>query len=345
MTEKNIMKIYILGPVITNEYWGGVASFDEGLAEAFRDMGHDVIVISTQCGEIPLRKDLSIKLVKSHQINCLIKKDTPDVVIASLSYGRFLAQTMYAKKIYFLHGFFNFSSYGIVKTLLAVCYQKWMCLCADEVISNSWFTSAINYKFWKIKSDKVTWLGVNNEYCYQVAKMEKIRNANNGRILFAGRLVKGKMVDRIIQAFSMLEDKENRNELVIAGDGPLRKELEEIGKRKKCNVRFWGKVEHSKMYECYNTAEIFISLNETEPFGLTYIEALMAGCKIVCPKTGGQIEVLCNYPERVAFVDHNSEKEIAKGIEMMLNKQIEDVESRKLIDEFSYRRMIPIILQ
>ena len=57
------MKVCILGPVTTNRYWGGVASFDEGLAEAILQKGHDVTVISTLWGETPLKSSVPIDLV------------------------------------------------------------------------------------------------------------------------------------------------------------------------------------------------------------------------------------------------------------------------------------------
>lgn len=40
------MKVVILGPVITSETSGGVAVFDEGLYDGFKNNGHDASVIS-----------------------------------------------------------------------------------------------------------------------------------------------------------------------------------------------------------------------------------------------------------------------------------------------------------
>lgn len=339
------MKVCILGPVTTNRYWGGVASFDEGIAEAFLQKDHDVTVVSTQYGETPLKSNLPIELVKGSGVLKVIKKIEPDVVIASLNYGKYFRGITGAKKIYFLHGFFNIASYGVVKTLLAVCYQKWMCSLADEVVANSYFTSALNKKFWNIESDKVAWLGADNEYISCVRKNSIIKNAGNGKVLFAGRLVKGKGVDTIINAFSHLENSEGKYTLVIAGDGPLKLELEKLAASKGVKVEFLGKVDHSEMYKKYSDAEIFISLNETEPFGITYVEALLSGCKIVCPKTGGQVEFLCDYPDKVRFVDSHSQDAIAAAIKYLLETPAEQIDSGHLIDKFSYKNTTSVILQ
>ena len=334
------MKVCILGPVTTNRYWGGVASFDEGLAEAILQKGHDVTVVSTQQGETPLKSNVPIELAKGSGVLKAIKKIEPDVVIASLDYGKYFHGITGAKKIYFLHGFFNIASYGVVKTLLAVCYQKWMCSLADEVVANSYFTSALNKKFWNIESDKVAWLGADNEYIRCVRKNSIIKNAENGKVLFAGRLVKGKGVDTIINAFSHLENSEGKYTLVIAGDGPLKPELEKLAASKGVKVEFLGKVDHSEMYKKYSDAEIFISLNEAESFGITYVEALLSGCKIVCPKTGGQVEFLCDYPDRVRFVDIRDESAIGGALNKLFNTRVEALRSDKVADEFNYLKTV-----
>lgn len=338
------MKVCILGPVTTECYWGGVASFDEGLAEAFLNKGYDVTVVSVQQGETPLKSSVPVEITTGSGILKVIKKIKPEVVIASLNYGKYFRGITDARKIYFLHGFFNLASYGCVKTLLAVCYQKWMCSLADEVVANSYFTSALNKKFWNIESDKVAWLGVDNEYIGCVNKNSIIENAGNGKVLFAGRLVKGKGVDTIINAFSYLENKEEKYTLVIAGDGPLKPELEKLAKSKNVRADFIGKVEHSEMYKRYSDAEIFISLNETEPFGITYVEALLAGCKIVCPKTGGQVEFLCNYSDRVRFVNAQDGESIGRALLELLSKKTEMLKSAELTSKFNYEQTADMLL-
>lgn len=339
------MKVCILGPVTTNKYWGGVATFDEALAEAFIEDGHDAVILSTQAGEDANKKNLPIRILKSGQLVTAVQKIAPDVVIASLNYGRFFPKIKGSRKIYFLHGFFNFASYGAVKTLLAVCYQKWMCSHADEIVSNSYFTSALNYKFWKIKSNKVAWLGVDSDYIHRVNQKETIVNTNNGKVLFAGRLVKGKGVDTIINAFAQLENSTGKYTLVIAGDGPLRSDLEELARSRGVNACFLGKVEHSKMYELYCDSEVFISLNETEPFGITYVEALLSWCKIICPKTGGQVEFLCDYTDRVRFVEPYEEKDISVGIQTLFNRSTQAVKSEILTEKFSYKNAVNLLLK
>ena len=65
--------------------------------------------------------------------------------------------------------------------------------------------------------------------------------------------------------------------------------------------------------------QIFVSLNPSEPFGITFAEALLSECKIVCPTTGGQVEYLQGLDESVSFVNGESVADIAYGIEKLLS--------------------------
>ena len=97
------------------------------------------------------------------------------------------------------------------------------------------------------------------------------------------------------------------------------------------------------MYELYCDSEIFISLNETESFGITYLEALLSGCKIVCPKTGGQVEFLCDYTDRVRFVDQDSIQDISLAIANLMGKKIDLLDSKNLTEKFSYNNIARLL--
>lgn len=339
------MNICILGPVLTNKYMGGVATFDEGLAAAFIESGYNTVILSKQTHEEIQNKTLSIDVLPENKILYGLKKRNPDIIIASLEYGKYFTKINDVKKVYFLHGFFNFSSYGYLKTIIGAQLQKRFCKRSDLVISNSYFTSALNYKFWNIKSDQVAWLGVDKEFSEKALMSPSLKNANNGKILFAGRLVKGKRVDVLIEAFTQLYKKNSKLSLIVAGDGPLKEKFENQAKQKKINIQFLGQVKHSEMFSIYRDSEIFISLNETEPFGLTFIEALMCGCKIICPKTGGQVEFLCDYPDRVKFANLNDTESISNSIEELLEREVLPIDTSKIAEKFNYNNVVNTIVK
>ena len=97
-----------------------------------------------------------------------------------------------------------------------------------------------------------------------------------------------------------------------------------------------GKVSHDEIYKLYLESEVFISLGEAEAFGLTFIESLVSNCKILCPNTGGQVEFLSLYSDRVKFVNPLDMMDIADGIYNLLNLNIEPIDVDKVISQFNY---------
>lgn len=69
--------------------------------------------------------------------------------------------------------------------------------------------------------------------------------------------------------------------LIIAGDGPLRKKLEE--EADDLPVRFLGRVPHSQVASLYRACDVCATNSVHETFGLTVIESLACGCPMVMP--------------------------------------------------------------
>jgi glycosyltransferase involved in cell wall biosynthesis len=335
------MKIAILGPVVTDKYFGGVATFDEALAEGFIELGHRVKIYTSQQGSISNRR-LDIKQLKKTEIAGEVNREKTDLTIASLQSGTLLKKINTGRKIYFLHGFFNVQSYGIAKTLAATVLTKQMTGYADCVIANSNLTAAVNQRIWNISVDGVAHLGVDEEFIRKVTPTAERNPEELKRILFVGRLAVSKHVERVIGAVALLD--QSSYELVLAGDGPERERLQKTANDLKVNAKFLGRVEHDKVAELYKRCGTFISLSESEPYGLTYAEALVAGCKIVCPVTGGQVEFLMDYPDRVSFVDVLGNQSIAEGIKKCLNTGNVSV-NEELLQKFRYLETAKRILE
>ena len=103
--------------------------------------------------------------------------------------------------------------------------------------------------------------------------------------LYVGRLVKIKNVDIIIRAFSQLD--QNRNILIIVGDGPESILLKELAKKLSVNILFTGRLEGDDLNVWYNIAHCFVLASYQEPFGAVTNEALLAGCiALVSNKAG-----------------------------------------------------------
>lgn len=318
------MKVCVLGPITTKSYYGGVAVFDEQLALGFYRLGHSVCIVTYQSDASgdDLFGCIPINVIHSkRKCSKWLEQEKPDLIIGSLDYPKLLDRkaTSNGKVAYFLHGFFTRSYYGAIKSQLAPLYQKYLIRNADYVFANSDFTRMINREFFGINADEVFRLGVSEDFFDEIKNISTTEK-EKGTILYAGRLVSAKGVDRLIEAVKIMGENGVDYKLLIAGEGPDKEVLEKYSKEKKLKVEFLGMVNHEQISKLYRKAEVFVSLNPSEPFGITFAEALLSECKIVCPTTGGQVEYLQGLDESVSFVNGESVADIAYGIEKLLSQ-------------------------
>lgn len=108
-------------------------------------------------------------------------------------------------------------------------------------------------------------------------------DANRSGLLFVGRLVQSKGVDRLIAAMPAILAQQAQAILTIAGDGPELSRLQsmaaalQLGDR----VRFLGAVPNPELPQLYRRAAVFVSPSLSEGFGLTLAEALACECAVV----------------------------------------------------------------
>lgn len=102
--------------------------------------------------------------------------------------------------------------------------------------------------------------------------------------LIAGRMVEGKLFDLAIDAFSQVV-KDNDACLIIAGDGPLKKDLvrqvQSLGLIRQ--VDFLGWVPPDKMPDVYHAADCLLLTSVSETFAYPIAEAWMCGKPCIAP--------------------------------------------------------------
>lgn len=108
------------------------------------------------------------------------------------------------------------------------------------------------------------------------------RCAPNGEFLvgYVGRLAPEKQVGRLIELTAT-----QNTRLVIAGDGPDRKELEASFRNHP--VTFLGRVEGEQLASTYAAMDVFVHCGTEETFGQTLQEAHATGVPVVAPNRGG----------------------------------------------------------
>ncbi len=137
----------------------------------------------------------------------------------------------------------------------------------------------------------------------------------DGKMLFfVGRHTHQKGIDHLIYAMDDL--RRDDVTLVIGGSGHLTDRLKrfvsllDLDER----VRFVGYVPEAELGDYYASADLFVSPSLSEPFGITIVESLSVGTRVVACESGAA-EVL---PEDCIVEVEPSGRSIARGIERAL---------------------------
>lgn len=107
-------------------------------------------------------------------------------------------------------------------------------------------------------------------------------------VLYVGRLAVEKGVTHLLAALTRLPELE----VVIAGEGPLREQLEEQARSLPRPPRFVGRLGHDELPSLVNRARLQAVPSSSEPFGMVVIEAMACGTPVVASRVGGIPEIL-----------------------------------------------------
>lgn len=112
---------------------------------------------------------------------------------------------------------------------------------------------------------------------------------------FVGRLVSDKGVETALAAARLLRERGYDLPFYIAGDGPLRAELEECAKSGGLggNVRFTGNLSPSELAALLNTVKYLVIPSVwAEPFGIVALEGIACGCIPIGTNQGGLVDAI-----------------------------------------------------
>ncbi len=104
-----------------------------------------------------------------------------------------------------------------------------------------------------------------------------------------GRLIEGKGMHQLIDAFKELLSIHASAQLRIIGDGPerenLQKQINQYSLQDK--ITLLGTLSRAQIIEQFAKAHAFVLLSHSETFGLSYIEAMASGLPVVATNCGG----------------------------------------------------------
>jgi colanic acid/amylovoran biosynthesis glycosyltransferase len=119
-------------------------------------------------------------------------------------------------------------------------------------------------------------------------------------VLFVASLHEGKGCEYVIRAMAKLQSELPEAELVVIGDGPLRKSLEEMARKSLRRYKFLGIQSPEVVRQWMNRAKVFSVASVPagsgwmEAFGLVYTEAQAMGLPVVSFASGGVPEAIAD---------------------------------------------------
>lgn len=109
------------------------------------------------------------------------------------------------------------------------------------------------------------------------------------QLITVGRLVWQKGLDHLLYAMKQVVANRPQTHLLIAGDGPLRLELEKLVNNLGLthNVTISGTLSHAEIAQCLNDSRIFVLSSVTEGLPKAMLEAMSCGTPVVVTDVGG----------------------------------------------------------
>ncbi|MBE7554142.1 MAG: glycosyltransferase family 4 protein [Anaerolineales bacterium] len=146
------------------------------------------------------------------------------------------------------------------------------------------------------------------------------RGWDNDLVLISvGRLAKEKNFETLLVAAAEVMRKRNQVRLVLIGDGPERKALEELAGDLGIapRVEFAGRVEFAEIPAYLRAADVFCFASVTETQGLVTMEAMAAGLPIVAVDATGTSDAVTHGQE--GLLTENDSAALAQAIQRMVD--------------------------
>ena len=110
--------------------------------------------------------------------------------------------------------------------------------------------------------------------------------------LYTGRVSRDKNIPLLCEAFKAIATERDDVQLLIAGEGPHRKEIEK--KQRHERIHFLGRVDRDILHEYYAGCDFFAFPSLTDTYGMSVLEAQACGTPAIVSNEGGPQELVVN---------------------------------------------------
>ncbi|MBU0943575.1 MAG: glycosyltransferase family 4 protein [Proteobacteria bacterium] len=149
------------------------------------------------------------------------------------------------------------------------------------------------------------------------------------QLIFLGRLIARKGVGLAIKSFARVASQFHNAELIVIGDGPERRALEELSDKLGLNsrVRFTGRIDRNQAWELLAEGDVFLYPSLRDAVATVVLEAMAAGLPVVCLEGTGPAQVVT--PDIGLVARGNDEKEITDDLAVAISRLLEDKDLRQ----------------
>jgi D-inositol-3-phosphate glycosyltransferase len=163
-------------------------------------------------------------------------------------------------------------------------------------------------------------------------------------ILFVGRIVPLKGIDKLLMAMPYLERRQRLRMIIIGGDEHCQDEVERLKSLSQILqiddlVTFQGLVKQEKLPYFYSAADLCVVPSYYESFGLVALESLACGTPVVATKVGSMENVIRFGETGYIVIDnapHRIADKIAKLLSMSKTKKEATSSIRSSVTQFSW---------
>ncbi len=206
---------------------------------------------------------------------------------------------------------------GIIRRLKIRCLKR-----AEHVTVVSEYSRKKLQELLPVIQPSIISMGVNTkQFGKQYREQDYFHQGKRKVVLFVGRLVEIKGVAYLIEAIKKIDAL-----LVIAGDGPLRKELERQAADIKNRVLFLGAKPHDELKTIYASSDIFVVPSITIDNGVqegvptVIMEAMASGLAVVASDSGG-ISALVHDGQNGLLCEERNSPKLAKNIKKLIEDE------------------------
>lgn len=136
-----------------------------------------------------------------------------------------------------------------------------------------------------------------------------------------------KNISGVIRAFKQVHTTDKQTELIIAGDGPDRKQLEELAAKEALPVSFKGRLTNGQVQQLIPTVHAIIINSRIETFSIVTLEAIFSGRPVISTRCGGPEQFING--QNGILIEKENDAQLAEAM-LRLKKNYSDYPAEKV---------------